>query len=111
MKQSFRVVDPCQTALADCLGVLADGRIHWLSTDGHRLVRILGLDAPQLVEFRAAVIDLLKESEAAYRLWMSYPSNLPDLTLPPNPPFNSKPHGVMQSYHAQKQRGELPNVY
>jgi hypothetical protein len=43
-------------------------------------------------------------------MWMSYPTNLPDLSRL-RPPINTKPEGLLNSYYAQRLRGELPEVY
>ena len=44
--------------------------------------------------------------------WMRFPDDLPDLSLPPVPPTNSKPDGVKDSFFERKKRpGELPEVY
>ena len=111
LKQDFEVADPGRIALADCVEVQADGKIRWLNKDGHRLVRVLGLDDPTLELFRADLMAAIKESEAEYLRRMRYPDDLPDLTVLPIPPSNSKSNGVSQSFFARSERGELAEVY
>lgn len=111
LKQQHIVLDPCATALADHVEVELDGRIRFLTPDGQRFVRLLGLDDPSLQEFRRRLMETINASQEEFRRWMSYPEDLPDLTEPPQPPFNSRPDGVSQSCHARKQRGDLDEVY
>jgi hypothetical protein len=52
-----------------------------------------------------------KEKPDLYRLLLSFPEDLPDLSTHRPPDGNIRPEGVKQSYFAQQQRGELPETY
>ncbi|MFM9966286.1 MAG: hypothetical protein ACKV2Q_34350 [Planctomycetaceae bacterium] len=45
-----------------------------------------------------------------YRQLLGFPNDLPDLSRL-RPPSNTKPKGVVYSFHAQRKRAELPLTY
>ena len=110
--------DPCAVALADCLEVHGDGRIEAKNgnPEGEALIDLLALDDPLTVARRRRMIGMLRSlaetNWAAFVDWMGFPEDLPDLSLPPVPPSNSKPDGVRESFFERNNRsGGLPEVY
>lgn len=104
---------PTMTSLV----VGADGTIAALTTAGQRVIDLLSLDDAASTKYRRTVLGIVRSlygvtSEAeTFTLMMGFPlDNLPDLSRL-NCPANSRPEGVKNSWHALRQRGELPDYY
>lgn len=117
LKSATLLPDPCLVPLSECLCFHDDGSVTATTPyeeEGQRLIDVLELDCPQLVEFRHHKIGTIRShfvhNRDLYLHDMGYPSNLPDLTTE-EPPHNSRPNGVAQSSHARKAFGVLPEVY
>lgn len=98
----------------ESIRVCMDGRIASLSSEVERIVDILALNSPRLIQWRMSwirIIDLAARNDPAlHERLMGYPENLPDLsTLRPS--TNSKPGGIDQSAYAKRERNDLPSVY
>jgi len=109
-----RVPDPCEIAYGDCLRVESDGTVTALNGFGSRLEKVLRLNHKCRVQERLKTMRILSvlalhDKEQFERL-MGFPSELPDLAQR-HPPRNRRPQGIRESYHAKRQRGELPAVY
>lgn len=117
-KQKDRLIDPCSTAFAQHLGILPNGKIEALSTEGNRLIKKLKLDSPQHDAFRAHMLKFYRiyqenpDSETAQmvRFYLGYPNPLPDLSLM-KPPENPNEAAIEQSHLKRQQRGELEETY
>ncbi len=112
LKGAALLPDPCEVALESCLRFLQDGTVEALRVEGERIIEILQLDDPRLVDMRRRKIGIL--NSLAVNNWllfageMSFPKDLPNLTAEP-PPNNTRPEGLQLSWHSL--RNELPEVY
>jgi len=115
LKRDSILPDPCAVALGDSLRVYEDGRIEGLDSHGEILVQKLALDTKTARERRRIIIGTLASLATGdwnmFKEWMRYPENLPDLTLPPKPPSNSRPAGVKESHFERWKQKALPEVY
>ena len=109
------LTDPCKVLLGNDVRVHDDGTIHASKDDARRLIRLLGLDDPEFVEFRLmwlGIIELASRNNLElFQRLMGYPENLPNLSRLKPPGGNSLPEGVKESYYAQRQKGVLPATY
>lgn len=114
IKSSHLVPDPTAVSFSECLTVAEDGSIEALNEDGKLLIEVLRLDNDDYTEFRSLIIETLralkKDNWGTFARWMSYPSNLPDLSRL-RPPGNSRPDGVHDCFFARRSRGELEDTY
>jgi hypothetical protein len=106
--------DPCSVSLADCVCIKDNGKIEALNRTGDLLIKTLRFDSPQKVQWRYRWIRTLTalriQDPMLYREYMAFPDDLPDLRIK-NAPQNSKPRSVDDCFLAQRERGELPEVY
>ena len=113
-KRAKVVPDPCRVALDRCLRVHPDGRIFARNRHGRQLIKALRLDNSDYTEMRRMVLGILascaRHNRELFVSMVRYPNNLPDLANC-QPPGNSKPEGVTNSFFAQRARGSLPEVY
>jgi hypothetical protein len=107
--------DPLATLLDGSAWVGPDGTLHTETPAAARLVELLDLNHPRMVEWRSLwiqVVALSRRSDAAlYRRIMAYPAELPDLSTLRPPGGNLRPEGIAESHYARRQRGELPETY
>lgn len=108
------VPDPCGIAFGECLKIQGTGEVLPLNRDGKRLCEVLRLNSTSNVAHRSRWmrnLEALRVTEPdLYREFMSFPDLLPDLRTC-RPPKNSKPIGAKNCYFAQRERGELPEMY
>ena len=115
LKGSRALPDPCQVLTFDTVRVDEDGTIRAQDREARRLIRILGLDERSATEFRLlwnGIATLARRFDP--RLWrkvMAFPEVLPDLRPLKPPGGNTRPEGVGQSWHAKRERGDLPESY
>jgi hypothetical protein len=110
-KQNARgLPDPCSTAFGTLLLVNADGTVVSKHRDGLRIIRVLKLDDPGLVEYRNRMLTLFAGSSSGTR-WFGFPDDLPDLRLLRPPRGNSRQSGVEDSWFVKRERGTLPDIY
>ena len=114
-KSARRLPNPEQVLLAGNVEMHDDGRIEGKTRQARQLIRVLGLDDPVYNEMRVQwrrMIGLAKEYDPElYRKLMGYPKDLPDLTSLRPPKGNARPQGIVESFCAQNERAELPEVY
>ena len=117
LKGAKLLPDPCVTALADCLRFHDDGSVEPIapnSDTGERLIEVLELDQPELIEYRRSKIGAIKSHEIhdrqLYLHEMGFPTDLPDLTenLLPR---NTRPEGVNKSWFVVVGAGSKELVY
>jgi hypothetical protein len=114
IKRDKALPDPFKISLRSTLQFHPDGNVEALQTEGERIIEVLELDDPELIDYRRRKIGgLLSDAKSDWDRFvqeMKFPDNLPDLTLD-LPPTNSRAEGIQESWLAKKQRGELPEVY
>ena len=85
-----------------------------ISSEAAKLIRVLGLDDAEYREFRMLLIGIIQlaveHDSAHFTNLMKYPDNLPNLASL-RPPQNSRPDGIVKSFRARRDRGELPDIY
>ncbi len=106
--------DPLTVLSSDVVVVLPDGVLFSDRLDAGRLIEQLDLNSPTLRRWRVMwmrIVDLAKERDASlYHQLTGFPEDLPDLGRL-RPPTNSRPDGIEISWHAKRQRGQLPESY
>jgi len=112
-KSAHDIPDPCRHAYDDLVFVTDDGCIHPRTPYGKFLIRSGALDAPDATRWRKETIRLFrvlkKHDPELYRVKLSFPDDLPDLSnLRPPPGGNSKPAGVENCRYQQRADGTLP---
>ena len=109
------VADPRTALSRESMDVGIDGSIEACSRQARQVVRVLQLDGPEMTEFRALWIDILRLAAACdpnlYRRLLKFPDDLPDLSSLKPPGGNTRPEGIERSYFQQRERGELPEIY
>jgi HNH endonuclease len=118
-KRERMLLDPCVVALADHVRLEADGSLRPLTTEGNRLINLLGLNAPGPQTVRRRYLRALSlyqsqpddpEVRALYLDYFGYPDDLPDLAVL-RPESNLRPEGLNETYFRQRAEGRLPEVY
>ena len=113
-KGKAEVPDPCNCMLDGQVIVEEDGSIHGTTLDARRVIGKLGLNSPDYREFRMLFIGIVRLAAeydpSRFRMLMKYPDNLPDLASL-QPPQNTRPQGVHESFRARRDRGQLPETY
>lgn len=108
------VDDPLTNLSADSAIILPDGFIASEQIKTKRLIQQLDLNSPKLRKWRVMwvrIVDLAKQRDAdLYQQLAGFPSDLPNLNRL-RPPSNSRPSGIEMSWHAKRQRGQLPETY
>jgi hypothetical protein len=115
LKGSRALPDPCQVLTSDTVVVHEDGAIRAHKREARGLIRVLGLDQRPATEYRLlwnSIATLARRFDPElWRKIMGFPEVLPDLRRLKPPGGNTRPEGVDQSWHARRQRGELPKSY
>lgn len=118
-KRDVVLLDPCSERLAEHVRMVADGAMVGLTQDGAKLVYVLGLNDQRSRTVRRRFLRVLRLFQdhpddpdilALYLDCFGYPDDLPDLE-PLNPPANSRPDGLNDSYFRQRAEGRLPADY
>jgi hypothetical protein len=113
------LIDPCEVAFAAHLRIDDDGEITGLTVEGWRVINILGLDLQRPTNERKKMLRILalyrrypadEEVRAQYLDAFGFPEDLPDLAVHSRA-TNTKPEGVLQSYHRQREAGTLSQTY
>ena len=114
VKRQLRVPDPLKVLLSDSVTANGDGRLEVKTRAARRLVDLMDLNRPAYVERRHFILRMVQTAERhdrlLYRMLLGFPNDLPDLTRL-RPAINLKPKAIAQSFHAQRQRGVLPDAY
>lgn len=115
VKSVSELPDPSQTLCSVSVKVEQDGRIVSNSLDARRIIRVLGLDDAEFVQFRLRWIKILSLAKLhdpeLYRQLAGFPEDLPNLELLRPPGGNTRMGGIASSFHRLRERGELPDVY
>jgi hypothetical protein len=101
------------------LRMLTDGTIEARTAAGQELIELCRLNRPLLVAARHRILTLITvlqpsqnpEAHRVLRELFGFPPNLPNLAVLRPPGGNTRPDGIVQSYSAQRSRGELPEIY
>jgi hypothetical protein len=118
-KQESLLIDPCEVAFGAHLRIDDEGEITGLTVEGWRVINILGLDLRAATNSRKARLRILslyrrypddEEVRALYLDTFGFPDDLPNLSIHSRA-ANTKPEGVFQSYHRQREAGILPATY
>lgn len=113
------LIHPCEVAFGDHMQINEEGEITGLTVEGWRVINILGLDLRLPTNERKKMLWILAlyhrypndaEVQALYFDAFGFPDDLPDLSRHSRA-ANTKPEGVSQSYHRQREAGILPRTY
>lgn len=114
-KRERSTPDPLAVLTRDGIEVDAAGVCVSKTPAAAEVIDILRLNDPQAVEFRRLWIEIVRLAELSrpdlYRQVMGFPQDLPRLRTLRPPDGNTRPNGIAQSYHEQRQRGELPETH
>jgi hypothetical protein len=114
-KGSRGIPDPLIVFTSSNVQVGEDGVMRTVTPEAARLIKLLGLNGKIAVEFRLLWIGIValaaKADPGLYRKLMGYPTDLPDLKSLYPPGGNTRPEGVQQSFHARKQKDQLPDIF
>ena len=106
--------DPSRTLLSGNVVVGEDGRIIGQSDEARRLITALRLNSAEAVHYRRLWIEIVAMARQfapdLLHTLMQLPDDLPDLSRLKPPDGNSRPDGVVESHHARRNRGELPDT-
>jgi hypothetical protein len=109
------VPDPLTVFLAEAVYVDRDGTMHGETSEASRLVELIDLNHPRMVEFRSLWISVVslagRFSPELLQRVLGYPADLPDLAPLKPPAGNTRPAGVADSHFARRQRGDLADTY
>ena len=114
IKSASAIDDPFKTLHNESLRCEPDGRLTAVSAEAKRLVFVLDLNSPRTIESRliwTRIVSMaLQNDSSLYAMLTGFPRDLPDLSGK-QPPSNSRPEGVDESWHAKDLRNELPASY
>lgn len=113
-KRISSVIDPCKSALNHHLRLQEDGAIAPLTTEGRHVINALNLNYQRAREYRRRKINSLDHWRENGDSWsiqqdLAFPEDLP--RLDDCRCANTRPEGIAESFHAQRQRGELETTY
>jgi hypothetical protein len=115
LKSSHLLPNPEQTLVEGDVHVHEDGTIVGHTRSARRIIRVLGLDSPEYLHFRALWIGIIalasKYDPELYHKLMGFPADLPNLARLRPPKGNTRPDGVEQAWHMREQAGILPETY
>lgn len=103
---------PEVVAYGDCMRVDDEGRIHAKNDFGEAIIAALRLDNVRYTQLRRDVIAIIRENapgSTAWRRFLGYPEELPDLSKERTPKSNKRPNGIRKSHFARK--NDLPEYY
>ncbi|MFG0265481.1 MAG: HNH endonuclease [Rhodopirellula sp. JB055] len=90
-----------------------DGAITGTDPETRKLILQLDLDSPVMRKWRHQWIRIVRlardHDEELLEQLTRFPDNLPNLAR--RPPTNDAPDGIPRSWHARRERGELPRSY
>jgi hypothetical protein len=113
-KRAGALPDPTQWLTADAVRIYPDGAIVGLTSEAAKIVRVLCLNSPGWRRWRRTwirIIELAAECDRALlRELLGFPEDLPKLKAC-RVPRNTRPEGIQKSYFAQRERGDLPELY
>lgn len=112
-------IDLSLDSLAEHIELSERGDVVAQTPQGAKLIEILQLNRPSLVDFRIRLKSLLGwltglESPTAEIIaseWLAFPENLPNLALSRPPQGNERPHGLAETAFERRRRGTMPKFY
>lgn len=115
VKSELTVDDPFIVMCGTRIVTRTDGTVRGLDGEANRVVLILDLNSPRLVEWRIMwmrIIDLAAERDRLLLQTLTgFPADLPRLRRLRPPAGNSRPEGIAESWAELADRGELPALY
>ena len=92
-----------------------DGYVRGLDAEATRLVLILDLNSPRLVEWRLTWLRVMflaaERDPLLFQQLAGFPSDLPELRRLRPPLGNDRPEGIAESWAEQAVHGTLPKYY
>jgi len=114
-KGAETVPDPSCVFTSATVSVEPDGTLVPRTPAAKRLIRQLDLNDPEFVRWRHQMIRIVQLAERhdpdLHRSLLTYPDDLPDLSLLKPPGGNTHPAGVADSYLRRLADGTLPDRY
>jgi len=114
-KGKRRLPNPEKVLIASEVQVNEDGTIEGKTRAARCLIRVLGLNDSEYIEFRMVWLDIValarERDPKLYARLMGFPADLPNLASLRPPKANTRPQGVEECYFAQRHRGSLPATY
>lgn len=93
----------------------ADGTVLGRDAEAIRLIQVLDLNSPRLIEWRTLWMRIIELAAAhnpeLHRELVGFPQDMPQLDRLRPPGGNDRPDGIAESWHMRKARGELPPQY
>jgi hypothetical protein len=114
-KGNRSVPDPTSVLLSPGVWIAENGRVSSDSSEGSRLIELLGLDSPQFTEYRMLWIGIIALAERydrpLYLKLQGFPNDLPDLSRLRPPQGNNRIEGIQASFFVQRANAHLPETY
>jgi hypothetical protein len=114
-KSDSAVSDPFFVMCRTRVVTTADGRVFGVDAEAARLILILDLNSPRLVEWRVTWmrnIALAAEHDPLLLERLAgFPTDLPHLGRLRPPGGNARPDGIAESWRARQDQGTLPPLY
>jgi hypothetical protein len=115
VKSGLTVDDPFIVMCGTRIVTRTDGTVRGLDGEASRVVLVLDLNSPRLVEWRIMwmrIIELAAERDRwLLQKLIGFPADLPRLRRLRPPTGNSRPEGIADSWAELADRGELPALY
>lgn len=110
IKNACSIDDPFATLHKGNFRCDPDGRLVTVSTEATRLVATLDLNSPRAIEWRllwSRIVSMAKLTDnSLFEMLVGFPNDLPDLSRK-QPPSNSRPEGLDESWFVKQRRGEI----
>lgn len=115
VKRAQQIDDPFFVATSDHLQLASTGELLASSDQAVRLVPVLDLNSPKMVEWRqfwVRIAELAQRNDPSlHRRILKFPDDLPRLEKRDPPEGNLRPEGILASWAALADRNELPDTY
>jgi hypothetical protein len=115
LKADQSVPDPLRILTRRAVVVKKNGLMQGKTKEARRLIDLLQLNSRSYRQRRRLMIAILsavsKVNPDLYVELMSFPDDLPNLSVLNPPGGNSRPSGINTSFYALRQDGKLPMVY
>ena len=113
-KSSNSIDAPFEILHSESLRCNPDGRLVAFSAEANRLILVMDLNSPQAVEWRlmwSRITSMARLNDSSlHTMLVGFPRNLPALGRK-QPPSNSRPEGIDESWYEKQRRNELPTSY
>lgn len=108
VKKAQLIADPFIVLNSESIWILADGIAEADSPEAKRIIRILDLNSPRMIQWRllwSRIVAVAKMNDKdLHQMLVGLPMSMPNLGRL-RPPKNSKPSGVQQSWYAKTRTG------